>query len=451
MMNRYALLAFLLAGVMAPSGLHAEQSAPPASQDDLAAMRAEITALRKQMEEQQKRYESQVSELRQKVDDLSRAAAKAAPSPEEELAAAVEKARGDVPKTEPGLLPMFFNRGAGQSSIPDISVIGDTLGHYVANHHGAPNPAQQEGGKRPFQFRELELAFSAPVDPNSKADLILTGGEDEFGQWSMELEEGYLTLTTLPYDLQARFGKFRTVFGKANMLHTHARPWVDAPSMITNYFGGEGMSESGAEVSWLIPNRWKKYIEWTAAFQNNGNPESFAGDRQDDVMFTNHLKYFDNLTQATTAELGGSVATGANGDGRGGRTTLEGIDFTVKWKPQREGLYKGLTWMSEALLSQKDQPDGTTVCSWGAYSSLEYQFARQWRAFARLDFSEFPDDSQSRQIAGATGLTFMQSEFCYWRFEYKHTSAQGPLAGQDRDELWLQLDFGIGPHQAHKY
>jgi hypothetical protein len=168
-------------------------------------------------------------------------------------------------------------------------------------------------------------------------------------------------------------------------------------------------------------------------------------------MITNHLKYFDSLTPASTVELGGSVTTGPNASGRGGRTNLEGVDFTYKWKPAREGLYRSLTWMSEALLSQKSQPQGPTVNSWGAYSSLEYQFARQWSAFARLDYSEFPDDSRSKQVAGATGLTFLQSEFCFWRFEYKHTRAEGSLAGRDSDELWLQLDFGIGPHRAHKY
>ena len=448
-MRQYALAAAIVLCCLA--GRAAADQSPPAAQEDFAAMRAALTARRQQMQEQQKHYESQISELRQKVEDLSRTAVKPAPTLEEEMAAAVEKAKGDLPKAEPGLMSMFLNKGAGQSSVPDISVLGDFLGHYVADHHNAPNLAQQEDGKRHFQFREMEVAFSAPVDTHSKADLILTGGEDAKGQWNMDLEEGYLTLTTLPYDLQARFGKFRTVFGKDNPVHTHAMAWVDRPDVIANYLGPDGMAETGAEVSWLVPNPWKKYIEWTADFQNNGNPESFAGTRQDDVMFTNHVKYFDNLTPATAMELGGSVATGANGNGSGGRTTLEGVDLTLKWKPVREGLYKALTWQSEAIVSQKDQPGGTTVNSWGAYSSLEYRFALQWRAFVRLDYSEFPDDANSKQLGGAVGLTYDMSEYCYWRLEYKHTNAQGPLAGQDRDELWMQLNFGIGPHQAHKY
>ena len=448
-MKRFLICAVLVAVCSCTPGRAMADAVGSPTADDVASLKAEMAEMKRMMEEQRKLYQLEIDGLKQKVEVLSQA--RPAPSPADELAAEIEKARGEVPKSEPGMLSMFMGKGAGQSSVPDISVNGDVLGHYVLDRHGPPLPEGVTDNKRHFQFRELEIAFSAPVDPHSKADLILTGGEDELGQWSMELEEGYLTLTTLPYDLQVRVGKFRTVFGKANLLHTHARPWVDQPNVIANFFGEEGMSDSGAEVSWLVPNPWKKYIEWTLDIQNNGNPESFAGDRQDDVMFTNHLKYFDNLTPTTTAELGGSVATGANGDGSGGRTTLEGVDFTVKWKPPGQGLYKSLTWQSEAIISQKDLPEGAAVNSWGAYSSLEYQFARQWAAFVRLDFSEFPDDARSKQIGGAVGLTYHMSEFCYWRLEYKHTDAQGALAGQDRDELWLQLNFGIGPHQAHKY
>ena len=326
-MKRFLVCAVLVAVCSYTPGRAMADAVGSPMADDVASLKAEMAEMKRMMEEQRKQYQSEIDGLKQKVEALSQA--RPGPSPADELAAAIDKAKGEAPKPEPGMLSMFLGKGAGQSSVPDISVLGDVLGHYVTDHHKAPNPPQQEDGKRHFRFREMEIAFSAPVDPNSKADLILTGGEDANGQWNMDLEEGYLTLTTLPYDLQARVGKFRTVFGKNNPFHTHAMAWVDRPDVIANFLGPDGMAETGVEGSWLVPNPWKKYIEWTAAFQNNGNPESFAGDRQDDVMFVNHLKYFDNLTEATTAELGGSVATGANGDGGGGRTTLEGVDFTV--------------------------------------------------------------------------------------------------------------------------
>jgi len=423
---------------------------PPASQDDLAAMRAEMTALRQQMDEQQKHYEAQISELRQKVDDLSRTAAKAAPSPEEELAAAVEKARAEAATLEPSQMSLFFGR-AIQSANPDISVIGDMLGHYVSGEHGERQPTGEHENEDRFIFRELELAFSSPVDPHSRADFFVHVHEHD-GEWHAGLCEGYLTLLTLPYDLQARVGKFRSAFGKANQLHTHNMPWVDRPNVITNFFGEESLNEEGAELSWLIPNPWKKYIEWTLDIQNNENPQSFGGGESDDVMFVNHLRYFETLSQASTLELGASHVTAPNDAGHGGsRTHVEGLDITYKWRPPREGLYKSLTWQTEALFSQKDQPDGSSEDAWGAYSSLEYQFARQWSAFTRWDYSQFPDDAGSHEHAGSVGVTFAQSEFCFWRLSYKFTDASGPLAMRDRSEVWLQLNIGLGPHRAHKY
>jgi hypothetical protein len=449
MMNRYALLAFLLAGVVAPSGLHAEQSAPPA--DGMAGLKSEMAELRRQIEEQRQAYESQIEQLRREVKDLAgRAAAPSAPSPEDELAAAIEAARKEAAAAEPGALSLFIRPGT-QSFNPDISVIGDMLGHYVSGEHGERRPTGEHENEDRFQFRELELAFSSPVDPHSRADFFVHLHEHD-GEWHAGLCEGYLTLLTLPHDLQARVGKFRSAFGKANQLHTHNMPWVDRPNVITNFFGEEGMSEEGAELSWLIPNPWKKYVEWTLEVQNNTNPHSFGGGESDVVMFVNHLKYFENLSPASTLELGASHATGPNDAGHGGsRTHIWGLDTTYKWRPPREGLYKSLTWQTEALFSQKDQPDGATEHSWGAYSSVEYQFARQWSAFTRWDYSQFPDDTGSYEHAGSVGVTFAQSEYCFWRLSYKYTDASGPLATENRSEVWLQLNIGLGPHRAHKY
>lgn len=449
-MNIRALGAFLFVAGWMLSAARAETPPAPVL-DDVAALRAEMADLRRQMDEQRRLYQTQIDELKRKVETLP-AAAPPAPTAQEELSALVGQARAAVAKAEENTPRAVLGR-AFQSFNPDLSVIGDFVGHHVVNRTNNAAFPDERGDRRPFQFRELELAFSSPVDPHSRADFFVALEEEPDGEFSIGLEEGYLTLLALPHDLQVRAGKFRSTFGKANLFHTHARPWVDSPNVIANYFGEEGMGENGVEVTWLVPNPAKKYLEYTLQIQNNANGNSFAGERSDDVMLVNHLKYFDDLSTSTTMELGGSVATGDNGSkGPGGsRTTLEGMDLTFKWRDPRQGLYRSVTWMTEALLSQKDQPDAGAVNSWGAYSSLEYQFARQWSAFVRWDYSQMPDDASSRQHAGSVGVTYAQSEFCFWRVAYKRTAASGPLAGDGQDELWLQLDMGIGPHRAHKY
>jgi hypothetical protein len=448
-MVRYALVGLLAAGLVS-SPAWAGQAAESAA--GLADLKREVADLRRQMEEQRRQYESQIEDLRRQVKDLAQrgAPAPAAPSPKEELAAAIEEARREAAAKEPQPLSLSFGR-AIQNFNPDISVIGDVLGHWVSGERGERLPGGEHANEDRFQFRELELAFSAPVDPYARADFFVHIHEHD-GEWHAGLCEGYLTLLTLPHNLQARIGKFRSAFGKANQLHTHNMPWVDRPNVITNFFGEEGMSEEGVEVSWLVPNPWDKHVQWTLNVQNNENAGAFAGRDADDIMFVNRLASFHPLSESSTLEIGVSHATAPNDSGHGGcRTHVEGLDLTYKWRPPREGLYKSLAWENEVLFSQKDQPDGAAENAWGLYSSLTYQFARRWSVFGRYDYSQFPDDRDSSEHAVSAGLTFAQSEYAFWRLSYKHTDTSGPLAGADRDEVWLQLNVGIGPHRAHKY
>ena len=265
------------------------------------------------------------------------------------------------------------------------------------------------------------------MDPYGRADFFI-GIEEEDGEWHSDLEEGYFTFDTLPYDLKARAGKFFSAFGKANQMHTHSMPWVDKPNVIKNFFGEEGMSEAGAELSWLVPNPWNNYMELIMQVQNNGNEASFAGDQSNDLMYVTHLKNFFDIDKDSSIEVGGSFATGANAaTGGGHQTNLEGLDLTYKWRPAQQGLYKSLTWMNELLFSQKEQGADDTVNSHGLYSSLEYQFSRRWSVFGRYDYSQFPDDNKSHENAYSTGLTFRQSEYCFWRLQFKHTERRGKL------------------------
>ena len=289
------------------------------------------------------------------------------------------------------------------------------------------------------------------MDPYGRADFFVALEEEE-GEVAVDLEEGYFTFDTLPYDLKARVGKFFSAFGKANQLHTHATPWVDKPLMIRNFFGEEGLNEPGAELSWLAPNPWEKYIELIFQVQSNGNEPSFAGSESTDPMYVAHLKNFFELDSDSTLEVGGTLATGDNAATDGDhRTNLEGLDLTYKWRPAQEGLYTSLTWMNELLLSQKDQETGDTVDAYGLYSSLTYQFSRRWSVFGRYDYSQFPDDNDSHENAYTGGLTFAQSEFAFWRAQFTHVEGDGISATDSRNEFFLQLDFGIGPHRAHPY
>src|SRR5262249_12501025 len=150
-----------------------------------------------------------------------------------------------------------------------------------------------------------------------------------------------LSFLGLPYDLQARVGQFRAEFGKVNPIHLHALPWVDYPLVIKRYFGDEGLTGAGAELSWLVPNPAKKYIPVTYEVINNDNGSMFAGEKSDDFAHIAHVKTFFDLTPTSTLELGGSFAEAPNDAGHGShRSLVEGVDVTYRWKPKDAGLYR---------------------------------------------------------------------------------------------------------------
>lgn len=394
-------------------------------------LKEEIRLLKSQFVEMKSSYEGKIAQLESKVEQISKPVVSAEP---------VLTPKAPSHETNLGRYFQSFN--------PDVSVIGDF------NFHGTDN--KNDGQYNQFKMRQAELAFSASVDPYARGDLFLHVEPNDEDEWNIGLCEGYMTLLNLPIEnLQGKVGKFKANFGKVNRLHLHSLPWVDYPNILTNYFGEEGMSQPGVSASYLIPNPWDQYMEFTFEAINNRNTASFAGTAGKDMVYLGHLKNFYDLNEESTLELGGSLATGPNDAGHGGnRTLLEGIDLTYKWKPLKEGLYKSVTFQNEVLFSQKENVileeglDPNEVDSWGAYSSLQYQFAKRWSVFGRYDFSEFPNYDTRHDNAYSSGITFAQSEYCFWRVHYKHTDRN---YDKDSDEVWLQCNFGLGPHRKHEY
>lgn len=428
----------------------------------LEAMKQEIAEMRGQFEKMQILYESKIKNMQARIDKLeemkgvSTQAGIDQPAP----AAAATTVTG-IPQ------PQVIAAGIGryfQSFNPDISVIGDADYHWTDN--------KRSDVYKQFEFRQLELAFSSAVDPYGRAD-VFTHIEPEDGHWHIGLCEAYLTLLTLPFDFQAKFGKFKADFGKVNKLHLHALPWSDYPSIVTNFFGEEGMSEPGVALSHLVPNPWDIYSEITVEAFNNKNARSFAGPDGRDLVFLTHWKNFFELNAEQTLEVGGSFAVGPNDDGKGRQKTLmEGMDLTYKWRPLKKGLYRSLIVEGELYASQKDRSavygsniftdgDGNEyevdslvdqprdrVDSLGCYASVIYQFAKRWSAFSRYDYSEYPDNQSMRDQGPSAGITFAQSEYCFWRLQYRNIERN---YDKNDNQIWLQCNFGIGPHRKHEY
>ncbi len=371
---------------------------------------------------------------------------------EEELAKELEGSGESAPTSTTVTAPVTGTTARRSSSLnPQISVVGTFFA--AGTESGAVVKNKNVG------LAEAEIALRAYVDPYSRADFYVAFGhenEDPFtgpdsaiagsGEFTTELEEGYVTTLALPFGLQLKGGKFRTTFGKINPIHPHALNYVDMPRMNVNFLGAEGLTDAGISLSWLVPNPFGFYQELTLeALSGAVESPSFSGEGFD-LLYLGHLKNFFDLTENSTLEIGFSGVTGKN-DGEGHRTTIGAVNLTYKWKPLRRNRYRSFEWTTEALISHREAAPGT-VNSKALYSFLRYQIAKRWFAGARYDYSEFPESSHVNEKSYSAILSFFATEFQKLEVEYQYGQPAG-LPSFNR--LLLRAIFVIGAHGAHQY
>jgi hypothetical protein len=98
-----------------------------------------------------------------------------------------------------------------------------------------------------FNLRAAELGISASIDPYARAYAFINGNRDE-----VELEEAAIVTTSLPWNLQARAGRFFADFGRLAKFHPHEYPFVNTPLSLERIVGGESRAD-GVELSYLVP------------------------------------------------------------------------------------------------------------------------------------------------------------------------------------------------------
>jgi hypothetical protein len=418
----------------------------PASAQDPQALRPEIDQLRRDFDALKQQYGDRLTALEAKLATTEGTPPVSPPSP-----AAPQEPTAPVPPGAAGAggptgsLPVYGGSIANSKIFnPDVAVIGDFLGALGSNQVNPP-PA--------LQMHESEASFQAVVDPYARADFFMA-----FGQEGVELEEGFITFTTLPGGLLTKVGKMRAAFGKVNALHNHVLPWTDRPLVTDNLVGGEeGISDAGISVARLIPNPWL-FLEATGQiFSGNSGPENqplFQSSERSDLGYVAHLRAYHDITEDSNLDFGFSYAGGHNNAGviDGAdvgrfRTNLYGIDATFRWRPLRRSIYHSFVGRTEVIWSQRDQFDGLQRAN-GFYVSGDYQIARRWFTGARYDRSNRADDATLLDTGGSFLLTFWPSEFSQVRGQYRRTNyADGPAA----NEFLFQFQFSIGAHGAHPF
>ena len=303
-----------------------------------------------------------------------------------------------------------------------------------------------------LEMHESEVALQAILDPYARADFFIS-----FGEHGVDLEEGYLTFTSLPGRLSLRAGKMRAAFGKVNTLHNHVLPWVDRPLVMQNFTGGEeGINDAGFSLTRILPAPGGLFLEATGQVFRGDSDNVFHSWHPNNLSTVGHIHGYRDINESTNVDLGFSYARGASTQTAGLFNNLYDIDTTIRWKPLRRAIYHSFTGRAEFVW---DRNDATLLTAgrlltaprqtpFGYFASGEYQFARRWFAGARFDWSERALNAFEHDKGGSAVLTYWPSEFSQVRGQYRHTRyAEGLTA----NEVLFQFLFSIGAHGAHPF
>ena len=351
---------------------------------------------------------------------------------------------------------------AGTSTTPDVGLL-QTGGH---------DPAQ-----RGFTVQNIEAVFEGAVDPyfRGQANLILQ--IDPNGETIVELEEVYATTTSLPKGLQLKAGHFFTEFGRLNPQHPHSWDFVDQPLVNGRFFGPDGMRSPGVRLAWLTPTNF--FSEASLTLQNSQGetstsfrsvpgetlfgrtieerPVSSLGDM---LIVPRYNASFD-LSDTQTMLVGASAALGPNGTGAGARTNIYGLDGFYKWKPTNA--FRGFPFVkiqgevmrrSSSVAAVPDELDATTFKDWGAYLQVNWGYKAGHVLGFRAervsgDQGDTTDGSLAPRLRLSPVITFFPTEFSKLRLQYNLDRADAFQKTQH--SVWLQLEFLLGAHAAHKF
>jgi hypothetical protein len=352
------------------------------------------------------------------------------------------------PQTAATAVPASTGKGMLNSFNPAISVNGLFGGGYSSSPPTTRQlsaPDFQNG----FNFQEAEFQFTADVDPYWKANFILS--VDRSG--NAEIEEGYVTSEQLPYDLLPRdtslkLGKFYAAFGKHNLLHRHQFPFINRPLANQAAFGNEGLNEPGLGLSYLLPTSW--FSELTFQPLTGENETLFQGveNSKPRGAYLGHWKNFFDVSDSTTLEVGNSYIGGRNSDAGHRLSQAIGFDLTTKWRPLQQSTEKALIWQNEYIYFDREREREPSSRGGGLYSSLQYQFARNWWIQGRYDLLGVPKLEDGRKHRWSTLLALVPSEFSDLRLQHSYTTQS---SGKSVNEVFLQMNFTIGSHPAHQY
>ncbi len=460
----------LLAAATLTALLSAPVSATPGD-DAVTQLRQEIHRLRAD-------YDQRLALLEARLADLA-ATQEQTPTPPQPAAAAAPAPAPAAPA------PITALSGGGGKNFLNLSLDGlFAAGASTATDVPALEPGGHDPAQRGFTVQNVEVVFEGAVDPyfRGQANVILQISPE--GETVVELEEVYATTTSLPGGLQVKAGQFFTEFGRLNPIHPHSWDFVDQPLVNGRFFGGDGLRSVGARISWLLPTDF--YSEAYLGIQNSQGEtltsfrsvpgETLFGreivEREvaavDDLLFAPRYTASFDLTDTQTLLLGASAALGPNGTGESGKTRIYGIDGFWKWKSPTA--FKGFPFFKvqgevmhrdlDADAVPESDLAAASYTDWGGYLQLNWGYSPGQVVGLRLDrvdgdtggsgeLADPGDPALASRLRLSPVWTWFPTEYSKLRLQYNFD--HGDALERDEHSLWLQLEFLLGAHAAHKF
>jgi hypothetical protein len=466
---------------------------------------SEIEQLKQQLRQVQENFErvqreqrQQIDALTKKLDDLTKQQSAEAEKKKLEQELAAQLATNQPPATAqtPAVPAVPFTSGWSPEQPLTIARAGsaylnlsfDALMDVGWSTASDPSQFLELGDHDPinrgFSLRNAEIVMDGAVDPYFKGFANIVFKLDQNNETQVELEETYLQSSSLPGNLQLKAGQFFAAFGRQNAQHPHTWAFVDDPLILSRTFGPEGLRNIGAQLSWLAPLPF--YTEATiGVFNGQGNTafsfrnpgEMMMGadrvhgratlDRNisglGDLLYVPRISSSFDLTPQQTLVVGASGAFGPNDTGEETRTQIYGMDIYWKWKPANsQAGFPFVSWQTEALYQRFEAGADPTVPlpaetlkDWGFYSQVLWGFKQRWVAGLRGEYVNGNDGAydpsdvfRGERTRISPDITFYPTEFSKIRLQYSYD--HGELFGNEHS-VWMQVEFLLGSHGAHKF
>ncbi|MCB0358002.1 MAG: hypothetical protein KDD44_00145 [Bdellovibrionales bacterium] len=332
--------------------------------------------------------------------------------------------------------------------VPDIGVVADITGIVTESDE------DEEGNDR-LSVRELEIVFGHDIDPYSRLDVTVSISDFE----EAAIEEAYLTHSGLPFDIYGRLGRMHPRIGIAAAQHRDALFTVDEPLVIEQFFGAEGFSRTGLELSDIFSTISDDVVhEIIIGLLEGGAGEGgnlFGETRRAPTVY-GRLRNAWDISDSSVIDLGLNALLGSADEDTSFETRAGGVDLRYQ---HYGAAFRKLTLQSELFVQDRDTavledgelPEGLFEFRQkplGLYALANYRFGQQWEAGLRYDYvqavNRAEEQRDSFESEYSAFLTFHQSEFARWRLQYQLATLE---TGEEDNRFFLQGTFAIGTHK----